>query len=47
MLAGNGFATVANVSGGAIVGEDFRIPTIAVVLLELQSAQTGWTPGGP
>lgn len=37
---------VASVSGsGAIIGENFDIPTIAVVLIEMQQAVSQWQPG--
>lgn len=36
----------ANVSAGAIVGDDFPIGRLAVVLIELLSPVTDWIPGG-
>ncbi|MCP3866751.1 MAG: hypothetical protein GY703_01365 [Gammaproteobacteria bacterium] len=36
---------VANVQGDTMTGEDFRIPTLSVVMLELQAEVTDWVPG--
>ena len=36
----------ANVSAGAIVGDDFPIGRLAVVLIELINPVTNWIPGG-
>jgi beta propeller repeat protein len=37
--------TVASVTGGLIAGEDFPIPRIAVLMLDLNAPVTGWRPG--
>ena len=32
------------VEGGAIVGADFRVPAVAVVIVDLANAVSNWTP---
>jgi beta propeller repeat protein len=36
---------VAAISGGMIVGDDFEIPPIGMLLLDMQSALNSWVPG--
>ena len=37
--------TVANVVNNSIVGDDFGIPTVSVLMIDMKSAQAGWKPG--
>ncbi|MFQ5514852.1 MAG: hypothetical protein ACE5FG_10460 [Myxococcota bacterium] len=37
--------TVASVSAGNLIGENFTIPRVTVVLLDLKAARPQWTPG--
>ena len=44
--SGAGRWRAALVRGGRIVGEDFPVPRVAVVLLDMSQPLTGWQPGG-
>lgn len=44
--AGEGRWSVAHVANGGVVGENFEIPKVAVIMLDLNAAQSQWTPGG-
>jgi hypothetical protein len=44
--AENGTWTVAAVADNRIIGEDFVIPRVAVLMLDMKMPVDGWTPGG-
>jgi beta propeller repeat protein len=44
--AGTGTWTVAAVENNSIIGEDFIIPRVAVLMLEMKIPVDAWTPGG-
>jgi len=43
--AENGHWQVANVDNGNIVGSDFPIANVAVIMLDMKQAVSAWIPG--